>query len=74
MDENPVCADMVSATTADDTSKKIVTIKTTTQKKLRFSVCLTAKEDGTKFATLHCSQGWKLSSPNAWMITELTHT
>ena len=38
MDENPICADMVSATTADDTSKKTVTIKTTTQKKLVFGL------------------------------------
>ena len=59
MDENSVWTDMVSATTMDDTGKKIVTVKTARHKKNLASVCLTAKVDGTKLPPFTVFNGAK---------------
>ena len=48
MDETPVWNDMVSSTTVDKTGSKDVPLKTTGHVKVRVSVCLAAKGDGTK--------------------------
>ena len=59
MDETFVWANMVSATTADDTSKETVTIKTTGKEKICVPVYLTAKADGTKLPTFIVFKGAK---------------
>ena len=48
MDETPVWSDMVSSTTVDKSGKKDVPLKTTGHEKVRMSVCLAARGDGTK--------------------------
>ena len=89
MDEMPVWSDMVSETTIDTTGKKTVTLKSTGHQKSRVSVCLAAKDDGTKLkpfivfkqakrevAPLHQkfkSQAYIAGSVNAWMTKELTN-
>ena len=88
MDETPVWSDMISDTTVHKTGDKTVTMKTTGHEKLRVSVCLTAKADGTKLKPFIVFKGAKreskalndefktrcvvASSSNGWMNTELT--
>ena len=48
MDETPVWNDMVWSTTVDETDSKDVPLKTTGLEKVRVSVCVAAKGDGTK--------------------------
>ena len=48
MDETPVWNDMVSNTTVEFTGAKDVPMKSTGHEKVRVTVCLTAKGDGTK--------------------------
>ena len=55
MGKTPVWSDMVSDTTVDTTGTNTVTVKSTGYQKSRVSVCLTAKEDGTKL-TQNCLQ------------------
>ena len=88
MDETPVWADMVSSTTVDKTGAIDVPLKTTGHEKVRVSVCLTAKGDGTKLKPFIVFVGAKresknlheeykrqcsvASSTNGWMNEELT--
>ena len=88
MDETPVWADMVTDTTVESVGKKDIPMKITGHEKVRVSVCLAAKGDGTKmkpfivFATakyelkaLHKEfkiQCSVASSGNGWMNEELT--
>ena len=48
MDETAVWADMVSDTTVDKIGSKDIILKTTGHEKVRVTVCLAAKSDGTK--------------------------
>ena len=48
MDETAVWADIVANTTIDDIGTRSVSLKTTGHEKVRVSVCLSAKADGTK--------------------------
>ena len=48
MDKTPVWADMVTDTTVESVGKKDIPIKTAGHKKIRVSVCLAVKGDGTK--------------------------
>ena len=88
MDETPVWNDMVSSTTVDKTGSKDVPLKTTGHEKVRVSVCLAAKGDGTKLKPFVVFAGAKreskalheeykrqcsvASSTNGWMNEELT--
>ena len=88
MDETPVWADMVSNTTVNKTGQKDVILKTTGHEKVRVSVCLAAKADGTKLRPFIVFGGAKresaalnkeyktkcvvASSANGWMNEELT--
>lgn len=88
MDETAFWADMVSPNTVDITGAKGIPLKTTRNEKIRVSVCLTAKADGTKWKPFIVFGGAKrenkalndefkarccvASSANAWMNEELT--
>ena len=48
MGETAVWSDMVGNTTTNSTGAKEVALKSTGNEKVRASVCLTAKADGTK--------------------------
>ena len=48
MDETPVWNDMISNTTVEKAGAKGVLLKSTGNEKVHVSVCLTAKDDGTK--------------------------
>ena len=88
MNETAVWADMVSSTTVDVTGKKEICLKTTGHEKVRISVCLSAKADGTKLKPFIVFGGAKrevealnkefrtrcvvASSSNAWMNEDLT--
>ena len=88
MDETPVWSDMVSSTTADKSGTKDVPLKTTGHEKVRVSVCLAARGDGTKLKPFIVFAGAKreskalheeykrqcsvASSTNCWMNKELT--
>ena len=88
MDETAVWADMVANTTVDDVGTRSVSLKTTEHEKVRVSVCLSAKADGTKLKPMIVFGGAKreskalneefksrcvvASSKNAWMNEELT--
>ena len=48
MDETAVWSDMVGNTTTNSTGAEEVALKSTGNEKVRVSVCLTAKADGTK--------------------------
>ena len=85
MDEIVVWSDMVGNLTVDTTGTK--TLKPTSDKKVKVSVCLTAKADGTKLKPFIVFQGAKreaaalneefknrcvvASSSNGWMNAEL---
>ena len=88
MDETPVWADMVSSTTVNKTGQKEIMLKTTGHEKVRVSVCLAAKADGSKLkpfivfvgakresAALNKDFGSKCvvaSTANGWMNEQLT--
>ena len=88
MDETAVWNDMVSETTVEATGAKDVPMKSTGHEKVRVSVCLAAKLDGTKLKpfivfgaakreskSLHDEykrQCSVVSSSDAWMNGELT--
>ena len=88
MDETPVWADMVAETSVDKRGAKDIPLKTTGHEKVRVSVCLAAKADGTKLKPLIVFGAAKreskalndefkpqcviASSPNAWMNEDLT--
>ena len=88
MDETAIWSDMLSGTTVDTKGKKDIPLKTTGHEKVRVSVCLTAKADGTRLKPFIVFGGAKrecktlndefktkcvvASSPNAWMNEELT--
>lgn len=88
MDETPVWNYMVSSTTVDKTGSKDVSLKTTGHEKVRVSVCLAAKGDGTKLKPFVVFAGTKrdskslheeykrrcsvASNTNGWMNEELT--
>ena len=88
MDETAVWADMVANTTVDEIGTRSVALKTTGHEKVRVSVCLSAKADGTKLKPIIVFGGAKreskalneefksrcvvASSKNAWMNEELT--
>ena len=87
MDETPVWSDMVSTTTVDKSGTKDVPLKTTGHEKVRVSVCLAARGDGTKLKPFVVFAGAKreakalheeykrqcsvASSTNGWMNEEL---
>ena len=87
MNKTSVWSDMVGNTTINSTGAKEVVLKSTGNKKVCVSVCLTAKADGTKMnpfiafkgakgelAVLNdCFKGWCVvtSSSNGWMNEEL---
>ena len=48
MDETAVWSDMVAETTVDKTGRKDIPLKSTGHEKVKVSVCLTAKADGTR--------------------------
>ena len=48
MDETAVWSDMVAETTVDKTGRKYIPLKSTGHEKVKVSVCLTAKADGTR--------------------------
>lgn len=80
--------DMLSDTTVDTTGARSIRMKTTGHEKVRISVCLAAKADGTKLKPMIVFGGAKrevkklseefkgrcvvASSSNAWMNDELT--
>ena len=88
MDETVIWADMLSGTTTDWTGNKDIPLKTTRHEKVRVSVCLAAKADGTRLKPFIVFGGAKreckalnkefkskcmiTSLPNAWMNEELT--
>ena len=88
MDKTPVWNDMVSSTTVNKTGSKDVPLNTTGHEKVRVSVCLAAKCDGTKLKPFVVFAGAKheskalheeykrqcfiASSTNGWMNEELT--
>ena len=88
MDETPVWNDMVSSTIVDKAGSKDVPLKTTGHEKVRVSVCLAAKGDGTKLKLFVVFVGAKrkskalheeykrqcsaASSKNGWMNEEVT--
>ena len=48
MDETAIWADMTSGMTVEQTGARTVSLKTTGHEKVRVSVCLAAKADGSK--------------------------
>ena len=48
MDETAMWSDMVAETTVDKTGRKEIPLKFMGNEKLKVSVCLTAKADGTR--------------------------
>ena len=88
MDETPIWSDMVSSTTVDLSGTKGVPLKTTGHEKVKVSVCLAARGDGTKLKLFVVFAGAKheskalheeykrqcsvASSANGWMNEELT--
>ena len=88
IDETAVWNDMVSETTVEATGAKDVPMKSTGHEKVRVSVCLAAKLDGTKLKPFivfgaakresksvhgeYKRQCSVASSSNAWMNEELT--
>ena len=48
MDKTAVWQDMLSSTTVENVGEKSIRLKTTGYEKSKFSICLTAKADGTK--------------------------
>ena len=88
MDETAVWADMLSETTVDRLGSKTLSLKTTAHEKVRVSVCLSARADGSKLKLMIVFKGAvretkKLndefkgkclifSSVNAWMNEPLT--
>ena len=62
MDETAVWADMVANTTVDDIGTRSVSLKTTGHEKVRVSVCLSAKADGTKLKPMIVFGGAKRES------------
>ena len=62
MDESAVWADLVSDTTVEKTGARTVTMKSTGYEKMRVSVCLTAKSDGTKSKPFLVFKGAKRDS------------
>ena len=87
MDKTAVWSDMVGNTTINSTGAKEVALKSTGNEKVRVSVCLSAKADGTKMNPLIVFKGAKrepevlndrfkgrcvvTSSSNGWMNEEL---
>ena len=87
MDETAIWSDMVGNVMVDTTETKDVPIKSTGNEKVKVSVCLTAKADGTKLKPFIVFQGAKreatalneefknryvvASSSNGWMNEEL---
>ena len=87
MDETAVWSDMVGNKTINSTGAKEVALKSTGNEKVRVSVCLTAKADGTKMNPFIVFKGTKresavlndrfkgrcvvTSSSNGWMNEEL---
>ena len=59
MDETAVWSDMVGNVTVDSTGTKDVPLKSTGNGKVKVSVCLTAKSDGTKSKPFVVFQGAK---------------
>ena len=60
MDETAIWSDMLSGTTVESKGKKDIPLKTTGHEKVRVSVCLTAKADGTRlkpFIVWGCKAG-----------------
>ena len=88
MDETAVWADMTSGTTVEQTGAQTVSLKTTGHEKMRVSVCLATKADGSKMKPMIVFWRGKrevkelaeefrskcivVSSVNAWMNEELT--
>ena len=88
MDETPVWNDMVSNTTVGKTGSQEVNMKSTGHDKVRVSVCLAGKADGTRLKPFIVFKGAKreckslheefrgkcsvASSANGWMNEELT--
>ena len=88
MDETPVWQDILSDTTVYTTGERSIRMKTTGHEKVRISICLAAKANGTKLKPMIVFGGAKrevkrlseefkgrcvvTSSPNAWMNDELT--
>ena len=88
MDETTVWNDMVSNTTVEKTGSKEVNMKSTGHDKVRVSVCLTGKADGTRLKPFIVFKGAKrenkalrdkfnrkcavASSANRWMNEDLT--
>ena len=87
MEETAVWSDMVGNTTINSTGAKEVALKSTGNEKVRVSVCLTAKADGTKMNPFIVFKGAKrelavlndrfkgrcvvTSSSNGWMYEKL---
>ena len=87
MDETAVWSDMVGNATIHSTGAKEVALKSTGNEKVRVSVCLTSKTDGTKMNPFIVFKGAKrelavlndhfkgrcvvTSSPNGWVNEEL---
>ena len=59
MDKTAVWSDMVGDVTVDTTATKDVLLKSTRNEKVKVSVCLTAKADGTKLKPFIVFQGAK---------------
>ena len=57
MDETSVWADMMSGTTVDRLGSKTVSLKTTGHEKVRVSVCLSARADGSKLKPMIVFKG-----------------
>ena len=57
MDETPVWNDMISKTSVEKTGATEVPLKSTGNKKVRVSACLTGKADGTKCKPLFVFAG-----------------
>ena len=87
MDETAVWSDMISETTVDRIGLKDIPLKTSGHEKVRVTVCLAAKSDGTKLKPFIVFGGAKresktlndefkncivTSSSNAWMNEALT--
>jgi len=88
MDETAVWADMTAPTTVSQRGEREIMLKSTGHEKVRISVCLTAKADGSKLKPFIVFGGAKreckelntefknkcvvVSSKNAWMNEELT--
>ena len=88
MDETPVWVDIFGTTKVNETGEKDVILKSTGHEKVRVSVCLATKADGTKLKPFIVFVGAKqeennlndefknkcvvTSSPKGWMNEELT--